>query len=263
MVKRRDFLRLAACGAVGLRLGPIWAADASVRARMLFWGASAYALGYASAHPEDTVIVDDGIVFASEFSAAFGPNALGEAGCPLTRKFAAELVRNRIAFKDGTFHAPLLTDFADVWSVRRNLNVLLNASFIACEKKSDGLACAFLGPNGPELVCADTVIDTSAEGWRSFGVDCVKRKRLAASYLRKDGSFVAEVPPCADWHAARLALHEAADRAGVSGTLAAEASHFIYDYKTAQVERAHGDVIWHPGAQYAELLTAFGKGATR
>jgi len=263
MVKRRDFLRLAVCGAAGLRFGPIWAAEAPVHARTLFWGASAYALGYASARPEDTVIVDDGIVFAPEFSAAFGPNALGKAESPLTRSFAAELLRRRIAFKDGTFHTPLLTDFAAVWSVRRNLNVLLNASFIACEKKSDGLACTFLGPNGRELVCADTVVDTSAEGWRNLGADRVKRKRLAASYLRKDGSFIAEVPPCADWHTARLALHEAADRAGVSGTLAAEASYFIYDYKTAPVERIHGDVIWHPGAQYTELLTAFEKGAAR
>ena len=84
-MKRRDFLR--SCGAVALYSPQAFASalDAAGPQRTLVLGGTAFALGYALAHPGETLVLERGIHLGAEFALTGDPDRPGTPATPSGR----------------------------------------------------------------------------------------------------------------------------------------------------------------------------------
>ena len=110
---RREFLKCGAmAGAVTVFSPAAFAValEEGNRRKTLILGGSAFALGYALAHPGEAVILERGILLAPEFAATKDYAELGIATSPLGRELVAGLEESGI-LKDGKIELPPLADF--------------------------------------------------------------------------------------------------------------------------------------------------------
>lgn len=262
---RREFLKCGAmAGAVTVFSPAAFAAALAEgnRRKTLILGGSAFALGYALAHPEETVVLERGILLAPEFSATGDYAEPGAAKSPLGRELLAALEKCGL-LRDGKVELPPLADFMSEFFAAHGGRSFLNAELVSVETPRRGsfrLGIFGSAYTGVKTFTVDSFLDTTPTGWRNLGADAVKAKVFRA--ITDRGTFVAELPADADWHRARLALHDEFARRGDGAKLLVEANGFEYSYGGAKIERkTSAGFVWKPSAQYSTLLDAFEEGA--
>ena len=264
-MNRREFLKRGVIAGVVAAFSPESFAAALAQGqgrKTLVLGGSAFALGYALAHPEDTVVLERGILLAPEFSATGDYAAPGAARSPLGRELLAALEKNGL-LRDGKVELPPLADFLSEFFASHGGRAFLNAELVSVETPHRGsfrLGIFGSAYTGVKTFAVERFFDTTPTGWRDLGADAVKAKVFRA--ITDRGAFAAELPADADWHRARIALHEEFARRGDGARILAEANGFEYSYGGAKVERkTSAGFVWKPSAQYRTLLDAFEEGA--
>lgn len=261
---RREFLKCGAmAGAVTVFSPAAFAAALAEgnRRKTLILGGSAFALGYALAHPGEAVILERGILLAPEFAATGDYAEPGEARSPLGRELLADMEKCGL-LRGGRVELPPLSDFLSEFFASHGGRVFLNAELVSVETPRRGsfrLGIFGSAYTGVKTFTVDGFLDTTPTGWRDLGADAVKAKIFRA--ITDRGTFAAELPADADWHRARLALNEAFARRGDGAKILAETNGFEYSYGGAKVERkTSAGFVWKPSAQYSTLLDAFEEG---
>ena len=263
-MNRREFLKRGVIAGVVAAFSPEAFASALAQGqgrKTLVLGGSAFALGYALSHPNETVVLERGILLAPEFSATGDYAEPGAAKSPLGRELLAALEKCGL-LRDGRVELPPLADFMSEFFASRGGRAFLNAELVSVETPRRGsfrLGIFGSAYTGVQTFDAARFFDTTPTGWRDCGADAVKAKTLWA--ITDRGAFGAEVPADANWHRARLALHDEFARRGDGAKLLVEANGFEYSYGGAKVERkTSAGFVWKPSAQYSTLLDAFEEG---
>lgn len=262
-MKRRDFLR--SCGAVALYSPQAFAAalDAAGPRRTLVLGGTAFALGYALAHPGETLVLERGIHLGAEFALTGDPDRPGTPATPSGRALEEGLRQAGILSGD-RLECPPLADYLSVFFAERGGRSFMNAELADVRRTKDGWQVEVYGggSDGLQTFTVARILDTTDLGWRQAGRDAVTGKRLSAQTTT--GPFHVSLPAAADWRTARLALDEAwRRRRPSSSVLLAEAGALKCLYGTARVERCTPDGIrWIPSAQFPTLMAAFEEGAS-
>ena len=293
-LRRRTFIASAAASAASFRIGPIWAQTPKrslsgipvvAECETVFLGASAYALGAAFKNPAKTVVLEQSLMLVPEFSGALLPNVLTAAEGEI-----ATLVRERIEKEglsgNGRYHAPPVSDVMSALVMHRKANLFLNANVADIRRAGRGFAVEIIGPDGYSSIAAERVIDTMPTAWRDAGAKAIKEKFFAAPLVGKPkgdlGRFATdkrEVVPGAlpgenilkvrlaadtDWHNARLALYDAFEKMVAEDdtfSIGGEATALGHLYREARTQAAHlPGIVWHPGAQYPDLMNALTAG---
>ena len=264
-MNRREFLKRGVIAGVVAAFSPEVFASALAQGqgrKTLILGGSAFALGYALSHPNETVVLERGILLAPEFSATGDYAAPGAARSPLGRELLAAIEKNGL-LRDGKVELPPLADFLSEFFASHGGRAFLNAELVSVETPRRGsfrLGIFGSAYTGVRTFSVERFFDTTPTGWRDFGADAVKAKFFRA--ITDRGAFAAEVSSDADWHRARIALHEEFARRGDGARILAEANGFGYAYGGAKVERkTSAGFVWKPSAQYRTLLDAFEEGA--
>ena len=264
-MNRREFLKRGVIAGVVAAFSPESFAAALAEGegwKTLILGGSAFALGYALSHPEETVVLERGILLAPEFAAPGDYAAPGEARSPLGRELLADMEKCGL-LRGGKVELPPLADFMSEFFVSRGGRAFLNAELVSVETPRRGsfrLGIFGSAYTGVKTFTVDSFLDTMPTGWRNLGADAVKAKVFRA--ITDRGTFVAELPADADCHRARLALHDEFARRGDGAKLLVEANGFEYSYGGAKIERkTSAGFVWKPSAQYSTLMEAFEEGA--
>ena len=112
-VGRRDFLKGASTGTLVYSFAPsLFAAALSAggRPKTLVLGGGAFALGYALAHPKETLVLERGIHLGLDYAGTTGPVAPGTPTTEIGRELIAKMSEAQI-LKDGAMELPPLADF--------------------------------------------------------------------------------------------------------------------------------------------------------
>lgn len=263
-MERREFLKLSLAGGAAMLFdAPSFAAalaDGS-RPKTLLLGGGAFALGYALAHPGETLVLERGIHLAADFACTCGPFEPGEPKTALGRELLAELKKCGI-LADGLLELPPLADFMSVFFADHGGKAFLNAELAALEKLSRGYRVKIYGggADGLSAFTVGMVFDTTDVGFRNGGADALVGKRFGG--IGPDGYFTVDLPADADWHAARLALYKAWEATGKKPEeLLAEVNALKCLYAKGRIVRRQKDGYdWVPSAQFPTFIAAFEEG---
>ena len=246
------------------------AAFADRRPKTLVLGGGAFALGYALAHPAETVVLERGIHLAADYGMVGDYAAPGEARTPLGRELRTELERGGL-LKDGRLELPPLADFMAFFFAKKGGRSFMNAGLATLSRTATGWSGEIYGGGTEGFVSFEVarVLDTTPTGWRNAGSADVAARSFAG--ITKDGLFTVQLPPDADPHQARLKLHADAAAAGV--TLLAETNALGIRYHRmrgvsprppgagpAIVRTTPLGTTWVPSAQFPDIFTAFEEG---
>lgn len=264
---RRSFLK----GALGAGVVAAFDARAFDAARTaggtpktLVLGGGAFALGYALAHPQETLVLERGIHLGLDFAGTVGPAAPGVPTTALGAELLAKMTEARIV-RDGALELPPLADFLAVFFQEHGGRAFMNADLVGLERRPHGYRVRIVGGGTEGLSQFDVggFVDTTDVGWRNFGADAVTAKRFGG--IAGDFSyFTVDLPPADGWHAARIKLYDAWKAAGHrSGDLLAEVNAVKCFYGEKRVQRRNGELgyVWTPSGQFPDLITAFEEGS--
>ncbi len=297
-INRRHFLTGAAMAAAFGRFGPIWAAAGQpsgnetpatiAECETLFFGASSHACARAWAKPDRTVILESSLLTVGEFSGALSPVELTTPRCEAAKAFVRRMEKEGLV-ANGKYHAPPVSDVIVTELLDRQANFFFNGTLVDVTR-SDGRFCALVsGADGLNRIVANRIIDTTPVGWRDYGAGRIREKFLCAPLfgnpngttdsLRGEGyeTFAGALPgemtlkvklaADADWHTARLKLYETYERFasghGSGWQIGGEATQLGVVYWTTEriSETTPDGILWHPAAQYPDLVSAFEEGA--
>ena len=263
---RREFIGLSLAGGTlslfGVRAFAS-ALHAGGRPKTLVLGGGAFALGYALAHPRETLILERGIHLGLDYAGTTGPVAPGTPTTDIGRELLAKMAEAQI-LKDGVMELPPLADFLAVFFMDHGGQAFMNADLVDLKKTPDGYRLGIIGGGNDGLYQFNVggFVDTTDVGWRNFGADAVVSKRFGG--VQRDFTyFNVELPPTAGWHEARLALYDAWKNSGHQPKeLLAETNAIKCLYGAGRVERRNGELgyVWTPSGQFADLVTAFEEG---
>lgn len=258
---RRTFLKTAV-GAASLFRADLFAA-ALARGdtpKTLVLGGGAFALGYALAHPAETVVLERGIHLAADYGMVGDYAPCGEAASDRGRELRTELARAGL-LKDGRLELPPLSDFMAAFFAQKGGLSFMNAELATLARTSEGWRGEAYGGGTEGFVPFEVVgvLDTTPTGWRNAGMPDVAARTFSG--IAKDGLFTVQLPPGAGAHEARLELHAGAAAAGV--TLLAETNALGIRYRGTGgrlVRKTPLGVTWVPSAQFPDFITAFEEG---
>ena len=265
-MNRRNFLKgSAAAGAVAL-FAPdrLVAALAGERPKTLVLGGGAFALGYALAHPGETIVLERGLHLGADFSLTNEPDAVGVPATPLGRELLAALEACGIV-REGHLEHPPLADFLAAFFAEHGGVSFLCAELADLKRTSHGWTAQIYGAGTSVALEFAGFLDTTDLGWRNVGVSAVSAKRFTAVTDR--GVHRIDLPGTADWRTARLKLYEEIDRGAPGGAkLLAEggALKCVYGKRAGEmlVRRGHDGRTWVPSMQFGSLTEAFEAGTT-
>lgn len=263
-VRRREFAGLAMAGGFAAAFdGRAFAAEAAGGGKTVVLGGGVFALGYALAHPESTLVLERGIHLGMDYAGTTGPAAAGEATTEAGRELLGAMEEAGI-LKDGVMELPPLADFLAAYFCGHGGKAFMCAELTGLEKRGKGYRVRIMGggSEGELEFDAGGFADTTAAGWRNFGADAVTGKRFGG--IAPDLTyFNVELPAGATWHEARLALYDAWKRAGRdSRELLAETNAIKHFYGGRRVERVNGELgyKWTPSGQFKDFITAYEEG---
>lgn len=262
-MNRRDFLKLSSAGGIVTLFGRdafSAALGADRKSKTIVFGGSAFALGFALAHPEDVLVLERGMHLAPEFACTCGQTVAGVAKTPLGRELLARLAESHILV-DGVLELPPLADFLSVFFADHGGKAFMNVELAAVEKAFGGWNLRTYGVGDGFLdFSAGRFLDTTDTGWRELGAVAVTGKRFGG--IAKDGYFTVDLPPDADWRTARLALYDAWEKTGKTpDELLAEVNAMRCMYGGGRiVRRMKAGYAWVPSAQFPTLVEAFEEG---
>ncbi len=223
-------------------------------------GGGAFAIGFALAHTEETVIVERGIHLCADVALTGDFAAIGTPVSPLGRKLYQRLEMEGLLV-DGKVECPPLADFMATFFVEHKGTALANAELVDLQKINNGWKAKLYG-GGSAGICDMSVtnfLDTTDVGWRNIGMDAIAGRRFGA--ITDKGYFSIDLPATTDWHEARLKLYDSLELQAKDSRILAEASAMKCLYKTARIDRMTEDGYqWIPSAQFPTLMDAFEEG---
>jgi len=265
-MNRREFIGMTLAGGVVSAFShSAFAAALSAGGcpKTLLLGGGAFALGYALAHPKETLVLERGIHLGLDYAGTTGPVAPGTPTTALGRELVAKMTEAQI-LKDGVMELPPLADFLSVFFQDHGGQAFMNADLVDLQRQANGYRVSVIGGGSEGLSSFDVggFVDTTDVGWRNFGADAVVAKRFGG--IQDDFSyFTVDLPPSAGWHEARLALYDAWKAAGhLPKDLYAEVNAIKCFYGSSRVQRRNDDLgyVWTPSGQFPDLITAFEEG---
>ncbi len=223
-------------------------------------GGGAFAIGFALAHTEETVIVERGIHLCADVALTGDFAAIGTPVSPLGRELYQRLEMEGLLV-DGKVECPPLADFMATFFVEHKGTALANAELVDLQKINNGWKAKLYG-GGSAGICDMSVtnfLDTTDVGWRNIGMDAIAGRRFGA--ITDKGYFSIDLPATTDWHEARLKLYDSLELQAKDSRILAEASAMKCLYKTARIDRMTEDGYqWIPSAQFPTLMDAFEEG---
>ena len=139
-MNRREFIGLSlAGGALSLFSGRAFASAlyAGGRPKTLVLGGGAFAMGYALAHPRETLILERGIHLGLDYAGTTGPVVPGTPTTDIGRELVAKMSEAGI-LKDGVMELPPLADFLAVFFMDHGGQAFMNADLVDLKKTPDG-----------------------------------------------------------------------------------------------------------------------------
>ena len=269
--RRRTFLKTA-LGAAALFRADLFAAALSRGGtpKTLVLGGGAFALGYALAHPAETIVLERGIHLAADYGMVGDYAAPGEATTDLGRELRTELTQAGL-LKSDRLELPPLSDFVAGFFAKKGGCSFMNAELATLVRTSAGWSGEVYGGGTEGFVPFEVahVLDTTVTGWQDVGVAEVAARTFSG--ITKDGLFTVELPLEADAHQARLKLHADAAAAGVTLLAETNALGIRYRCKRGVSPRTMGTgpsvvrttplgTTWVPSAQFPDFLTTFEEG---
>ena len=254
---RRSFVSLALAGGVGTIFDSRLFASAVGPAgdKTILFGASAFALGVALAHPERTVIVERGIHLAPEFSQVGDWTDLGQPKTEEGRRLMAALAGAGL-LKEGRLELPPLSDFLQTHLASRGLSAFFNAELVGFAK---GKATVYGGgASGLTRVSVARLLDTTSVGWKNRGLGDVDARTFSA--ITNRGLHTVRLAPDADFRAARIKLYDDFAANGKGAKILAETNALgcVYRDPTRRIVRSFAaDETWVPSAQFPTFMDAF------
>jgi len=258
---RRDFLKLGAMAGAVTAFSPelLSAALAEGNGRKtLVLGGSAFAIGYAIAHPGEAVVIERGIHLAPEFSQTGDWGALGEAKTAEGREIA-ERIAGAGLVTDGRLELPPLSDFLHAYAADKGIPLFCSAELVSFRG-----GCAAVCGGGSSGVCevdVKSLLDTTPVGWRDCGMKDVASRSF--SVVTASGLVSVSLPGAATRRDARLRLWEKTASLP-KGEAIAEANEMGTAYSvnggktiSRQVEKLWR---WLPSAQFPTFMAAFEEG---
>lgn len=281
------------------RFGPIWAATPRqggaegvaviAECETLCLGASACACARAWTKPDETVILESSLLVAGEFSGALWPVELKTPQCEAAKAFVRRLEKEGLV-AEGKVHAPPVSDVIVAELAERQANLFFNGTLVEVTQSGGRFSALVSGADGLNRIVANRIIDTTPGGWRDYGAGRIREKFICAPLFGRSAAgqtvplrgedyetFAGALPgevtlkvklaADADWHAARLKLYETYERVaagpGRGWQIGGEATQLGVIYQTAEriSETTPNGILWHPGAQYPDIVSAFEEGA--
>lgn len=263
-MERREFLKLSLAGGAAMLFDASSFAAALAqgdRPKTLVLGGGAFALGYALAHPGETLVLERGLHLAADFACTCGPVEPGAARTALGRELLAGLSNCGI-LAHGQLELPPLADYMGVFFADHGGRAFLNAELADMKATARAVRVRIYGGGaaGFSTFTVRNVLDTTDVGFRNCGEDAVAGKRFGG--LGPDGMFTVDIPANAGWHEARLALYAAWEAKGRKPEeLLAEVNALKCLYREGRIARRVADGrTWTPSAQFPTLLDAFEEG---
>ena len=224
-------------------------------------GGGAFAIGFALAHPQKTIVIERGIHLCADVALTADYTEVGTPSTPLGHELYQKLEAEGILV-NGKVECPPLADFMAAFFVEHGGTALTNTELVDLSKNNDGWKARLYG-GGSTGMCDMLVanfLDTTDVGWRNFGADVIAGKRLGA--ITDNGYFAIDLPATADWREARLNLYNSLEQNAKGVKILAESSAMKCLYKTSErINRLTPlGYRWIPSAQFPTLLNAFEEG---
>ncbi len=223
-------------------------------------GGGAFAIGFALAHPQKTIIIERGIHLCADVALTADFAEVGTPSTSLGHELYDKLVAEGLV-ADGKVECPPLADFMATFFVEHKGTALANAELVDLQKTNNGWKARLYG-GGSTGICDMSFanfLDTTDVGWRNIGKDAIAGRRFGA--IMDKGYFSVDLPATTDWHEARLKLYDSLEQQAKDSRIFAEASAMKCLYKTTRIDRMTQDGYrWIPSAQFPTLMDAFEEG---
>ena len=224
-------------------------------------GGGAFAIGFALAHPQKTIVIEHGIHLCADVALTTDFADVGTPTTPLGHELYDKLSTEGLLV-DGKVECPPLADFMAAFFVEHGGTALTNTELVDLSKTNDGWKATLYG-GGSTGMCDMSFanfLDTTDVGWRNFGEDVIAGKRFGA--ITDKGYFTIDLPAAVDWRDARLKLYNDLEQNAKGVKVLAESSAMKCLYKTSErIDRmAPLGYRWIPSAQFPTLLNAFEEG---
>ena len=224
-------------------------------------GGGAFAIGFALAHPQKTIVIERGIHLCADVALTADFAEVGTPSTPLGHELYDKLKAEGL-LADGKVECPPLADFMATFFVEHGGTALTNTELVDLHKNNDGWKARLYG-GGSTGMCDmpfANFLDTTDIGWRNFGADAIAGKRFGA--ITDKGYFSIDLPAAANWRDARLKLYNSLEQNVKGVKVLAESSAMKCLYKTNErIDRMTPlGCRWIPSAQFPTLLNAFEEG---
>jgi len=224
-------------------------------------GGGAFAIGFALAHPQKTIIIERGIHLCADVALTADFAEIGTPSTSLGHELYDKLVAEGL-LTDSKVECPPLADFMATFFVEHGGTALTNTELVELHKTNDTWKATLYG-GGSTGMCDMSFanfLDTTDVGWRNFGADVIAGKRFCA--ITDNGYFAIDLPATADWREARLKLYDSLELNAKGVKVLAESSAMKCLYKTTErIDRMSPlGYRWIPSAQFPTLLNAFEEG---
>ena len=224
-------------------------------------GGGAFAIGFALAHPQKTIVIERGIYLCADVALTTDFAEVGTPTTPLGHELYDKLSTEGL-LADGKVECPPLADFMAAFFVEHGGTALTNTELVDLHKTNDAWKARLYG-GGSTGICDMSFanfLDTTDVGWRNFGADAIAGKRFGA--ITDNGYFAIDLPVAADWREARLKLYDSLEQNAKGVKILAESSAMKCLYKTTErINRMTPlGYRWIPSAQFPTLLNAFEEG---
>jgi len=262
---RRDFIAGVLAAGFAVKFSPeSFAAELQrlTGRRTLVLGGTAFALGYAQQHADETLVLERGIHLAPEFALVGDRGPLGSCRSACGREFVHALEGAGLV-SEGSLELPPLADFLGVHFADCGIKAFMNAEPVQIVRKGKKWQVTIVGGGGEGLVRAefDAVLDTTDLGWRECGQEDVIGKRFTV--MTTKSPYVVDLPASADWRDARLALYGRWERQARAREerIIAEAGALRCIYREGRIARmTEFGFPWVPSAQFSGLVAAYEEG---
>ena len=224
-------------------------------------GGGAFAIGFALAHSQKTIVIERGIHLCADVALTADFAEVGTPSTPLGHELYDKLVEEGLV-ADGKVECPPLADFMATFFVEHSGTALTNTELVELHKSNDAWKATLYGGGSTGMcdISFVNLLDTTDIGWRNFGADVIAGKRFGA--ITDKGYFSIDLPPTANWRDARLKLYDSLEQNAKGVKILAESSAMKCLYKTSErIDRiAPPSYRWIPSAQFPTLLNAFEEG---
>lgn len=247
--------------------------------KVLFIGGSAYACAGVVKYGNDAVVLENSIVFASEFTLSYAKNNVSAPALSFSKNFYEKAVQKGL-IQNNKIHLMPAADVLAELMLEYKSRVYLDSSIINITKENNLYKVDFWSQGGINTIYAENIIDTTEKGYNNGQETYVKAQYMCGALnigtelkatengffikgaLEDEMYFVCKVPTGADYPKARKTFYEEWKKVKRDSDilLVSEGQKMIYEYEdTVNVEIAE-HFRWIPSMQFKDIVCALEEG---